>query len=569
MYSKWRAYMDKHHRFTRLRAYMVMTDKSDERFDIGHFTLDFSLDDVPTCQISLAMGVDPSGKIATAHLRANEFAKRVPIQVYLEVSGQPYDGLALGLYLVFDGYISDVSPNRGTSAASLVVQAVHWLSDLTLSSKLSSITHPATSTSLLQDGLVGFNETPSDPYNKNFNGTGVADNGGDVWKAIRGGFQALADMNPMVIQGITDCTRDDRSVVVKRTLGRMDNPKEIDVVPLVLNAAAQSYLDHAFTTMGKHVRDPYTGTTFLDTLGFCMNQFMFHLVPNAASATCVPLIPQSGEAPYKTIYATEYDNARPSIKAGFPLRGLAFLSPYTTLAGDMSYTTMGNEKRNLAGYYDVFMVDSGADDEIREQVSGQVEMVSTPSWVSYENSVTNNIHYMLDTVGPDSRTGSRKGKTGGGGNTPVEDSVTEGRKNICQVAISSMGYRLAKAMYLDRIFKSRTASIMGKLRFDIAPGSCIAVETVGRAIDNYEKKMYGCVQSVRITVSALDGQAGTAFILQSIRSEHEQKLPGTTIREHPVFEKLWSGTYLAKPIPTGSGTTNLLNSKRKISAFQF
>lgn len=156
--------------------------------------------------------------------------------------------------------------------------------------------------------------------------------------------------------------------------------------------------------------------------------------------------------------------------------------------------------------------------------------------------------------------------------TPAEIAIRD-RARVAVVPTSDMGFRLAKAMYLDRAFAQREAAIVGKLRFDIAPGSCVALETIGGTVPFYggpgAPKMYGCVRAVGFTIDATNATASTTLHIQALRSEREKELQGTTITEHPVFSDLWSGTYLAKPLNdrvAGSAGANSIKSSAPASA---
>jgi hypothetical protein len=99
--------------------------------------------------------------------------------------------------------------------------------------------------------------------------------------------------------------------------------------------------------------------------------------------------------------------------------------------------------------------------------------------------------------------------------------------------------------------KGRIGEVSGKLRFDIAPGSSVRVETgraknIPAADDQLAQNMYATVMQVSYLVNAEAGQAGTAFTLAHVRTESENKADATSVEKPPMYKRAWRGAPMIK-----------------------
>lgn len=108
----------------------------------------------------------------------------------------------------------------------------------------------------------------------------------------------------------------------------------------------------------------------------------------------------------------------------------------------------------------------------------------------------------------------------------------------------------AKALYLDTVFQHRTGSVTGRIRFDIAPGSSVAVVATeekfvalsGQAVGI--QIFYGIVTRVSTVIDSEAVQGYTAFEVSHLRDEAEFNDPNLTLDEHP----LWVGPFPGAPL---------------------
>lgn len=103
--------------------------------------------------------------------------------------------------------------------------------------------------------------------------------------------------------------------------------------------------------------------------------------------------------------------------------------------------------------------------------------------------------------------------------------------------------RFAKATLNDQLFKQRTAYLKSSLRFDLAPGSLVAV--ANNRGDNDKIGYYGTVHTVCSAVTGGRGISGTWVILSNVRTVKEQEFIEDT--EHPLYGNAWISAPITDP----------------------
>lgn len=101
----------------------------------------------------------------------------------------------------------------------------------------------------------------------------------------------------------------------------------------------------------------------------------------------------------------------------------------------------------------------------------------------------------------------------------------------------------AKAMYNHERLMHRTMKLSVRLRWDIAPGSTVKVETGEDNIDGLHGTFYGLVTRVTIMIDVSTKSAMTMLMLSHIRTEAEQISGGEelTIDRNPLFDTNFVG----------------------------
>jgi hypothetical protein len=115
----------------------------------------------------------------------------------------------------------------------------------------------------------------------------------------------------------------------------------------------------------------------------------------------------------------------------------------------------------------------------------------------------------------------------------------------------------AQMIYASNALRGREGTVVGKLRFDIAPGTTIMIQAKGdkylgeysdlqglleqeglsEGVDTLATDMYGFVAKVHISINAEQASATTAFELTNLRTEaeNEQVSGRFSMPEHPFF----------------------------------
>lgn len=263
----------------------------------------------------------------------------------------------------------------------------------------------------------------------------------------------------------------------------------------------------------------------MDKLRTVASLFSFHVVANARSATISPALPIfRAEDVWRVLTPSQYFQI--DYPPAFPitLSGVALSGDYGELQtiqkepSDSEYKTVGE----VCGVY------------IGKE-SGRMLPLQAPFWIRYRGGV--NIDYnKLDD--PDSNpaygTTERK-KTGGD------------RK-----AFLALSCDYCRALWFTESYKFRTMTVYSPLRFDIAPGSKIAVLGLKYSPDANKTtttNVLGFVTDVSIAIDTNAGTAHTIIQLSHVRNinndaESEKQIPVA----HPLYQNgpRWSGSPLVR-----------------------
>ena len=97
------------------------------------------------------------------------------------------------------------------------------------------------------------------------------------------------------------------------------------------------------------------------------------------------------------------------------------------------------------------------------------------------------------------------------------------------------------------MLRGNTAELSGKLRFDIAPGSCVRIEGKGERFveeDETAVPLYASVYRTTIVINSENQRAGTTFALAHVRTEAENGDPRCAIDKPPLYKEPWRGAAL-------------------------
>lgn len=112
---------------------------------------------------------------------------------------------------------------------------------------------------------------------------------------------------------------------------------------------------------------------------------------------------------------------------------------------------------------------------------------------------------------------------------------------------SSFLDRLAHDYYVQETLRGRTGALTGRLRFDIAPGSTVKIESAPLSHikdDQLTTYWFGEVIRVTITISCERRLAETTLQLANLRTQEENESDAFSASRHPLYSEVWSGAPL-------------------------
>jgi hypothetical protein len=98
--------------------------------------------------------------------------------------------------------------------------------------------------------------------------------------------------------------------------------------------------------------------------------------------------------------------------------------------------------------------------------------------------------------------------------------------------------KYAQLIYNLNSLRGRDGTLVGKLRFDIAPGTTIKIKVRGElmaGVDTLAVDMFGLVTGVSIAIDAEQGTASTSLQLINLRTAAENASDRYSMAKHPFF----------------------------------
>lgn len=548
--------------FSDISVYAEATPKSGSPFEleVSAFTMSFPENGIPRARLQLALGEapQPGGGVrrAKAHLRAKDLERRAPITVYARFKGNQAirrrNGSTVregweqdGEFTLFIGYLSKPAYSMGVGAASLTLEVDHWLVDLAATCKLSYLVSPVSAANFTRPAVItsfsgGRAAYDGDTTLEEFEGYT------DIWGTLQRIFRFATERDRIDAKEIEfGNTLAVKNEIAQRALDRMDRGKKTSIMGLN-NSAAELMRNNVNRTLSAMALHKETGLTFWETLISIGRDFMFSVIPTIYTATCAPVLKASGQL-LTTVRPSEYnqlslgDNVQ-----SLPIRtlGLYQISNWFTLLATSPTDPAYKIEKSLIGHWD-FGRGAGADIDTRE---GQTMLLQTPPWMSYSSTFPAVKAKSMPRNGM-ARSMSNTKRAGQQADGP---SPAEQAKQAYETSDpGSTGNQLARAKLNDVLWQDRRGTIQGRLRFDIAPGSPIKVEVVGKNAPYYseDNDLYAHVYQVDVTIDATQPFAGTTLYLSHLRTEAEQTNfgdpeNGIVMDRHPLYNAVWDGTSL-------------------------
>lgn len=529
---------------------VVQTSSGEVELELSAFDTTYTINSIPSARLKIAVGSTTTGdgqsSIAEAHAKAAKLERRNRVVVYGLFSGESYkaeSGLELRSWpgekiVLFDGYINRPSYQRSTGAASLLFYADHWLSDLAITTKLSYTLHPRSAGDLLLP-ITG----PS--------GTGMLKTHKielkndevftDLWAGgIKKVFRRLMELDLINYEKFSLFNAlEQNNEIAGAALDRMDDASRINVVPLHLENGFRDMKESQAlfkSGLALSILSIHNGVSVWETLLKLAADYRYAIIPVPETATVAPLtaLPKTVLV---TIGADEYENisdsGTPEVR-GLPIRGVALFSSSAMLTFNASKEAT---PEGLVGLFDV--ADGAADGS--EVSQGQLLARRAPLWCHPHcmPKLDKSVHVNLPAFGkyPPSRT-----------NTDGQAEVSTVPRERIRRSFLEKAQLLARSIFISEVFLNRRCTISGRLRLDIAPGTPVQLELLGKNVPYYQadSPLWGLVQSVTVSIDAERGRAGTSFLITHLHTQAERELPNLVVDKHPMYTQVWTGTELVR-----------------------
>lgn len=543
------------------------------QLDISALALDHGVNEIPQCSLAVALGrrMDDVSLLSPMHFIIDSVKAQIPAKVYVQAehtAGTAFEDWPAEPFLVFDGLTMHSGFQKVFGQAAFTLLLSHWLVKLSFSSTLSRVSSPTNPMD------ISFDAAMRDPISAG--GKKLADSAltmiqttlgtagvvrSDLWGFRDPGGEAggilefmaaLAGKNyfndkAIIAQLGQQCdpnnqlnrARNKRPDINNGALDALDRfePRAtsggyVDGVPLALKPSfdATSVAQRMAAQIAHETPASLAKFTFWDKLvGQYAPNFLFAVIPLVTKALVVPAVAglrqDGGAKSYKIVYAREFDFFQMAGSVPRPVRGVGLLLERGVAAGGILSAGGRQPVRNSGALYDTCS-------------DGVTIFKEAPPWLAnitmanfetaeavLKNAIPNN---MADVIVPAFQ-------------RPIQQE-TQNRL---------LWQAFAQTLYVNEVLRYRQARLSGKVRFDIAPGSSIAIEVpadrfVAEAVNpgGDPDFLYGQVTRVTTMLNSENCKGSTAYQLNYLRNETEDTLDKYSVADHPVWKTPWYGAPL-------------------------
>lgn len=521
----------------------------------------FSLNEIPQCQAQVGLGAD----IHNANVTPVDDAAMTLME-----EGNPCQVLAIftgdftsddrwndEAQIIFEGRINNVANQVALGAATLNVSIRHWLADLQGQSLLMSYAYhsdPRTAQSLaVSYGALGQTASRTASGNPRASAIGTLADAQfmqsnrfqeDLWgKGLKELFVQLATNDLTRVTDGTACVdavnRVQPKVIV--ALSRLQGPTSklgLDytpgVVPLQLRDAFGAPYHFSLlrsiaeSIIGEPINAYYSSDIWTKLAGSFQQEFKTVVVPRVLDAAMVPYMPALRTPYCHRIVSSDIVQLGTLEPVRKPIRGFAIYAPSISQMQSRDAPPQGDQ--TVAGFVAPKLATAcfAPDDVVS---NGKIEFGESPPWL---RGVLRG-YSSIDSLIMGNR---RKGGPGAPGQASVRPPVAilTGAEVLLQ--------QFAQYGYYEQRLTGRSLKIVGKLRYDIAPGSTVEVIAslnqftgVGRKAPAFQ----GMVTRVTTTIDVARRSALTILQLSHNRTLAENELDSFTTDQHPLYAQAFHG----------------------------
>lgn len=557
--------------FSKIRVWLVVDGMGE--FEVVRYESHWGINELPICNCTLAVGrnVLDGMSPAAAHQQLTLFDILPRGRVYAQIDGEFATNVSWPstAAMIFDGYVTGLGYRKMNGQLQLVCSIIHWLSDLAFSSTLSQQSHPSNPSDYTFQAIyatvnpggaaAAAGVLPGMVANSVAPNLFVWDNiVNDLWgKVLKSFFVQLSNTDTLEVPGIiaNAATSFGKNTVALKALARIEGtggtPQDLKLsgynVPLSLDSSALGDGNIAFQVaesiqqhIGNITLDSLARTTLWDTLvGGIAPQFMFGVIPQVDKALVVPITPGLRQTYRNTISHLEYDYVDFNAAIPRPIGAMAVMAGQQNQFGGEAAGGVQNPNipsiTGVGGFYASPNIKPG---------QGMLRFIGAPAWLA---NVPSSATSPLTTTGVKGKIaiGTATTPGGGGATRGGRGGVTQSAAALGSVALYN---RYAQSMYIVDALRGRMALLVGKLRFDLAPGTSVLVEGKSEQHlaedDRLGQNNVGMIAKISIGIDAEGQRAGTSYQLINLRTEEENSDNSKSVARHPLYSKVFVGAPL-------------------------
>lgn len=538
--------------------------------DIVGCSASFALNTIPICSLTVATGREMSSNTpATIHAAKTKLRSGDEAVVTLTIRNT--DGatgmMETGTFVIFRGKYAGMGYKRTYDSAGYTLHLVHWLDNLNQGSMLNANWLPSAPYDLAQvAGIYVLNMSGgSNPQNTanpavlnpgtpaavaalDVTGTTFTyyNISTDFWgKALLPMFRALAAWKTPRYQNGDEAAQTAQSKPILDALERMSatGPGKEWYPKLSLDLTGLHPMSSVTAIKKALIKDGIASfgySTFWNKLaGEFAPQFLFALSPSVDFALAVPFFAGLNTT-HKIIQSSEYNYADfnasvlqqiESVDIFYPTFGDTGAQRDASTAATRTMASATSFRLPLGFYPPLKYQNTRGFKMIKEPPIWMTNLYDSGANAPKSTGMTGTVRTTL-TPGPAPTT-----------NTPTAPTTLEALVNQQR---SHIAMRFAEHWYKTEVLSQRQGEMSGKLRFDIAPGSVVGIQTAEHDIEK-QQILYATVTQVSYAIDAERGEAGTSFGLSHIRTAEENKLETLTAPAPKLYTQLWKGAPLAVP----------------------
>ena len=537
--------------------------------DVIRILTTYELNGIPSCTVEVGVGFDMKNKKkATIHDAVESLKLRSKAKVTLEVfytSGNwlpgydPEERIEPGKYVIFDGYFIGTGWGRDRQTYTYQLNLIHWLDDLNCSSMLNGNFLPGLPGDLGQQAVqkslsvLGLGTGGGNPVGQPLVSFFPA--GGDLWKeGFKPLFEKLAKKPHFREQENTEAgtggagSNDAALEALKKI---QYTPPNGDSEPTLIfkSDAGKTALDAAMPRIISDVliQNMAYSSFWSKLVNEVCAEFVLAVSPAAEGANVIPYF--SGlRKPWKVIKPTEYSMASFNCAATNLIESVNLFYPGTQAVGLEHPGVHPTGTPSLSA--DNFFKPFGKFPENNPDKRGFIMVKTPPVWLQKVSPQHVTAAATTLEVEQDAHSGVK-----------VTDTKPPNGQDTVKTAIDNrrgLARGFCQHWFQTSILAQRVGEFSGRLRFDIAPGSILEIQTPSADIGNQDagwvsnkiqRSYFGAVTNVTLLIDAEKAAASTTFTLMSMRTDKENKdnlLTYTDLNSTPLYTKAWPGGILAK-----------------------